>query len=124
MVNDMSPLKLLYQRKGKDTLLTVIYMKKLCFFIASLLLANASYADRQLAVRNGCMGCHADTEYDAPPWPELAAKYAKYKDQPDAARLQGEKLRKGKFFTKIKAHQKLTPTNATDIMQWIIDGAN
>ena len=99
-------------------------MKKIFILIALLLLTSVSYANRQLAVRNGCMGCHADTEYDAPPWPELAAKYAKFKDQPDAARLQGEKLRKGKLFTKIKAHQKLTSTNATELMQWIIDGAN
>ena len=99
-------------------------MKKILVFLAFILLTNASYANRQLAVRNGCMGCHADSEYDAPPWPELAAKFAKYKGQPDAARLQGEKLRKGKSFTKIKAHQKLTPTNATELLQWIIDGAN
>ena len=44
-------------------------------FIFSLLLPNLAYANRQLAMRNGCMSCHADTEMDAPPWPELANKY-------------------------------------------------
>jgi len=35
-------------------------------FIFSLLLPNLAYANRQLAMRNGCMSCHADTEMDAP----------------------------------------------------------
>ena len=100
-------------------------MKMIHFFtLSALLLATASaQANHQLAVRNGCMACHADTEYDAPPWPELAAKYAKYQGQPDAARIQGEKLRKGKLFNNIKAHRKLTTSNASELMQWIIDGA-
>ncbi len=85
---------------------------------------NMANANRQLAVRNGCMGCHADTEYDAPTWPELAAQYHKYQGQTDAASIQGNKLRQGKLFKNIKAHHKLSPTNATDLMQWIIDGAN
>lgn len=89
-----------------------------------LLIPEIAHADRQLAVRNGCMSCHADTELDAPPWPELAAKYEKYRGQPDAASIQGGKLRQGKFFKNIKAHQKLNPTNAAELMQWIIDGAN
>jgi cytochrome c551/c552 len=88
------------------------------------LTANIANANRQLAVRNGCMGCHADTEYDAPTWPELAAKYHQYQGQADAASIQGDKLRQGKLFKNIKAHRKLSPTNATDLMQWIIDGAN
>ena len=93
-------------------------------FIFSLLVPNLAYADRQLAIRNGCMSCHADTEMDAPPWPELANKYKKYQGQAGAASAQGEKLRKGKLFQNIKAHQTLSPTNATELMQWIIDGAN
>ena len=92
--------------------------------VVLLCISGSSQANRQLASRNGCMGCHADTEFDAPPWPELATKYEKYQGQPDAARIQGEKLRKGKLFKNIKAHQKLSPSNATQLMQWIIDGAN
>jgi hypothetical protein len=30
---------------------------------------------------------------------------------------------KGKLFNHIKAHSKLSPANARDLMQWIIDGA-
>ena len=93
-------------------------------FIFSLLPPNLAYANRQLAMRNGCMSCHADTEMDAPPWPELAIKYKKYRRQAVAASVQGEKLRKGKLFKNIKAHQALSPANATELMQWIIDGAN
>ena len=63
------------------------------------------------------MSCHADTEMDAPPWPELATKFEKYQGQADAASIQGEKLRKGKLFKNIKAHQKLSPTNARELMQ-------
>ena len=48
------------------------------------------------------MGCHADSEYDAPPWPELAAKFAKYKGQPDAARLQGENCEKVNGLPKLR----------------------
>ena len=40
-----------------------------------------------------------------PAWPELASKYAQYQGQPDAARIQGEKLIKGKFLKRIKAHK-------------------
>ena len=93
-------------------------------FIFSLLLPNLAYANRQLAMRNGCMSCHADTEMDAPPWPGLANKYKKYRGQAEAASVEGEKLRKGNFFRNIKAHQALSPANATELMQWIIDGAN
>jgi cytochrome c551/c552 len=93
-------------------------------FTVLVLFGNSAQANRQLANRNGCMNCHADTEFDAPTWPELAAKYAQYQGQADAARIQGQKLRKGELFTKIKAHQKLTPTAATNLMQWIIDGSN
>ncbi len=92
--------------------------------IFSLSLPNLAHANRQLAMRNGCMSCHADTEMDAPPWPELAIKFEKYQGQADAACIQGEKLRKGKLFKNIKAHQKLSPTNARELMQWIIDGAH
>ena len=77
-------------------------MKIIQIWALSILLLTMSsvQANRQLAVRNGCMGCHAD-----------------------AASLQGEKLRKGKLFNHIKAHSKLSPANARDLMQWIIDGA-
>jgi cytochrome c551/c552 len=92
-------------------------------FAVFLLFGNTCQANRQLANRNGCMNCHADTNYDAPTWAELATKYEKYQGQPDAARIQGERLREGTFFTRIKAHQKLTPTTATELMEWIIDGA-
>lgn len=93
-------------------------------FVAILLATSSAQAGRQLASRNGCMSCHADTEFDAPTWPELAADYEKYQGQTDAARIEGERLRKGAIFRKIKAHQKLSPTTATELMQWIIDGAN
>jgi len=92
-------------------------------FAVFLLFGNTCQANRQLAHRNGCMSCHADTNYDAPKWAELAKKYEKYQGQPDAARIQGERLRRGTFFTRIKTHQKLTSTTATDLMEWIIDGA-
>ena len=93
-------------------------------FAVLALTANIANANRQLAVRNGCMGCHADTEYDAPTWPELAAKYQRYQGQADAASIQGNQLRQGKLFKNIKAHRKLSQNNAMDLMQWIIDGAN
>ena len=93
-------------------------------FVSLLLATSSAQANRQLASRNGCMNCHADTKYDAPTWPDLAKKFEKYQGQPDAAAIEGEKLRQGKLFKKIKAHQKLSPTTATELMQWIIDGAN
>ena len=92
-------------------------------FISLLLVTSSAEANRQLASRSGCMNCHADTEYDAPTWPDLAKKYEKYQGQKDAAAIEGEKLRQGKLFKKVKAHQKLSPTTATELMQWIIDGA-
>ena len=93
--------------------------------LTTLLLATSSaQANRQLASRNGCMNCHADTKYDAPTWPDLAEKYKKYQGQADAAAIEGDKLRKGRPFKKIKAHQKLSLTTAAELMQWIIDGAD
>jgi len=101
-------------------------MKKLCTitFTVLLLITHSAQANRDLASRNGCMGCHANTEFDGPSWPELAGKYKKFQGQTDAAQIEGEKLRKGKFYKKVKAHQKLSPATATELMQWIIDGAN
>jgi cytochrome c551/c552 len=101
-------------------------MKHLCVFTftALLLITNSAQAKRALASSNGCMGCHAETKFDGPPWPELARKYKKFQGQADAAQIEGEKLRKGGFFKKVKAHQKLSPAIATELMQWIIDGAN
>lgn len=93
-------------------------------FILLLIATGSAQANRQLASRNGCMNCHADTKYDAPTWPDLAKKFEKYQGQTDAAEIEGEKLRKGKIFKRVKAHQKLSPTTATELMQWIIDGAN
>ena len=103
-----------------------INMKNLCAFTLTALLfvTNSAYANRDLAARNGCMGCHADTKFDGPSWPELARKYKKFQGQPDAAQIEGEKLRKGGLFKKVKAHQNLSPATATELMQWIIDGAN
>ena len=93
-------------------------------FVSLLVVTSTAQANRQLASRNGCMGCHADTKYDAPTWPDLAKKYKKFQGEPDAAAIEGEKLRQGKLFKKVKAHQKLSPATATELMQWIIDGAN
>lgn len=93
-------------------------------FILPILAMSPAHANRQLASRNGCMSCHADTQYDAPTWPDLAEKYKKYQGQPDAAEIEGEKLRKGKLFKKVKAHQKLSPATSTELMQWIINGAD
>ena len=36
-------------------------------FVALLLFGGSAQADRQLANRNGCMSCHADTEADITP---------------------------------------------------------
>jgi cytochrome c551/c552 len=101
-------------------------MKNLCVFafVVLLLITNSANANRELASSNGCMGCHADTKFDGPPWPELARKYKKFQGQPDAAQIEGEQLRRGGFFKKVKAHQKLSPEMAAELMQWIIDGAN
>lgn len=101
-------------------------MKHLCIFTftALLLITNSAQANRELASSNGCMGCHAETKFDGPPWPELARKYKKFQGQADGAQIEGEKLRKGSLFKKVKAHQKLSPATATELMQWIIDGAN
>ena len=101
-------------------------MKNLCAFTFAtlLLITNSANANRELASSNGCMGCHANTKFDGPPWPELARKYKKFQGQPDAAQIEGEKLRRGGFFKKVKAHQKISPEIATELMQWIIEGAN
>lgn len=110
-----------YPATRLDPTLKTYHALLLAFLV---LITSTAHANRQLAVRNGCMSCHADTELDAPPWPELATNYEKYRGQPNAASIQGERLRQGKFFKNIKAHRKLSPTNATELMQWIIDGAN
>ncbi len=63
----------------------IIYVFSITVF---LLFGNTCQANRQLAHRNGCMSCHADTKYGAPTWTELATSYEKYQGQPDAARIQ------------------------------------
>jgi len=86
--------------------------------------ALAAQADAPLAVDKGCFNCHGDPpRKQAPTFAQLAADYAKFRDDPVAqARLAG-KLRSGSIFGHVDAHERLTESDAQRLVAWIAAGA-
>lgn len=91
---------------------------------ASLLLASNAQANAQLALDKGCYSCHGNPpKKNAPTFEQLAANYAKYQGQSDAAVRLASKLHEGYVFGGINAHERLTQESALALVRWIIEGA-
>ena len=86
--------------------------------------APAQVPPAQLAADHGCYNCHGTPPLrNVPPLKEIAARYAKYRNQPGAAARLAADLRKGSLFSHIAAHERLSPQDCERLMQWLIDGA-
>ncbi|MDO9165292.1 MAG: hypothetical protein Q7U13_04225 [Rhodoferax sp.] len=90
----------------------------------SLLPASNAQASAQLALDKGCYSCHGNPpKKNAPTFEQLAASYAQYQGQSDAAVRLASKLHEGYVFGGINAHERLTQESALALVRWIIDGA-
>jgi cytochrome c len=87
-------------------------------------LPTPAQASALMALDKGCMGCHGTPpRHNTPSMEQLAADYAKFRSQPDAAHKLAAKLREGGMFGHIAAHERLSTQDAEKLMQWIVDGA-
>lgn len=90
----------------------------------TLLLASNAQASAQLALDKGCYSCHGNPpKKNAPTFEQLAASYAQYQGQSDAAVRLASKLHEGYVFGGINAHERLTQESALTLVRWIIEGA-
>ena len=80
-------------------------------------------ASSQLALDKGCYSCHGTPpKKSAPTFEQIAADYAQYRGQTDAAARLAAKLREGHIFGGINAHEQLTEESALTLVRWLIDG--
>lgn len=93
--------------------------------LAALLLAAApAHADKALATKYGCLGCHGiDAKLVGPSYHEVAARYA---GNTDAATL-AERIRAGGSGhwgeMAMPPHPQVKPADAKKLAAWILDGA-
>lgn len=89
-----------------------------------LALTSVGQASELLALEKGCYSCHGSAQKTGlPTFEHLAAKYAKYQGQTDAASKLASKLREGHLIGGINAHEQLSQESALILIHWIIDGA-
>ena len=83
-----------------------------------------AWANAQLALEKGCLGCHGEPpRRSAPSLSELTAGYARYRGQDDAPRQLAARLRAGSLFGHIAAHERISQHECEALMRWLIDGA-
>lgn len=86
--------------------------------------AMSAHADMQLAFDKGCYNCHGDPpKKKAPTFAQLAADYAKHRDDPAAQARLCDKLRTGSIFGHIDAHERLSADDSARLVRWIAEGA-
>jgi cytochrome c len=82
-------------------------------------------ASQQLAFDQGCYNCHGNPpKKKAPSFAQLAASYAKARDDAQALQKLADKLRDGSIFSHIDAHERLSPEVALQLVRWISAGAH
>ncbi len=103
-------------------------MNHLALCISTALLAVAPFAaqaNKALAEKNGCLGCHAvAVKLVGPAYKDIAAKYA---DQADAAEMLAKSIRAGGTGKwgemAMPAQANLSDVNAKKLATWILGGA-
>ena len=103
-------------------------MNRLAVCLSTTLLAIAPFAaqaNKALATKNGCLGCHAvAAKLVGPAYKDVAAKYA---EQPDAAEVLAKSIRAGgagKWGEMAMPPQsQLTEADAKKLAAWILGGA-
>ena len=103
-------------------------MKHLPRFLSTALLAVApfaAHANKALAEKNGCLGCHAvAVKLVGPAYKDVAAKYA---DLPDAKDMLTQSIRNGGVGKwgdmPMPSQAKLSEADAKKLAAWILGGA-
>jgi cytochrome c len=86
--------------------------------------ARATTADAQFACDKGCYNCHGDPpKRNAPTFSQLAADYARHRDDAVAQARLADGLRAGSLFGGIDAHERLGAADALRLVRWITEGA-
>ena len=97
-----------------------------CLSVAVLTtLSFAAHANKALAEKNGCLGCHAAaTKLVGPSYQEVAGKYA---GQPDAKEKLVQSIRKGGVGNwgemPMPPQAQLSEADAKKLAAWILGGA-
>lgn len=92
--------------------------------ICATLLPSNGKASELMALDHGCFSCHSNPpQRKAPSFQQLAVEFARYQGQSGAAGELAESLRRQRFFGGVDAHERLSPSDATVLIQWLIDGA-
>jgi cytochrome c len=99
-------------------------LRSLLFCLAVAAPGLSAWANVQLALEKGCLGCHGEPpRRGVPGMAELAARFERYRAQPEAPRQLAEKLRAGSLFGHIASHERISQHECEALMRWIIDGA-
>jgi cytochrome c len=119
---------MLYQSGRKimsfHTQLSVNSMAAIAALFLGFAFAPPALASSQLALDKGCYSCHGTPpKKGTPTMEQLAADYAKYRGQTDAASRLAAKLREHHVFGGVQAHERLSEENAKILVDWLIDGA-
>ena len=88
-------------------------------------LSMAAHANKALAVKSGCLGCHATaTKLVGPSYEDVAAKYT---GQPDARDTLAQSIRKGGAGKwgemPMPPQAQLSQADAKKLAAWILGGA-
>ena len=95
------------------------------WFAVLTALALPAHANKKLAEKNGCLGCHATaSKLVGPSYQDVAAKYA---DQPDAKLKLVLSIRKGGVGAwgqmPMPPQAQLSEADAKKLADWILGGA-
>ena len=102
-------------------------MNRRTFYLTVALLttiSSAAHANRALAEKNGCLGCHAvASKLVGPAFQDVAAKYA---GQSDAKEKLAQSIRSGSVGkwgeVPMPAQAKLSQADAKKLATWILNG--
>ena len=103
-------------------------MNRLALCLSTTLLAMApvvAHANRALAEKNGCLGCHAvAAKLVGPAYKDVAAKYV---DQPGATEMLAKSIRTGGAGKwgelAMPPQSQLSEADAKKLAAWILNGA-
>ena len=103
-------------------------MNRLALCLSTALLVTApfaAYANKALADKNGCLGCHATAaKLVGPAYKDVAAKYA---DQADATDMLAKSIRAGGAGKwgemPMPPQAQLSEADAKKLAAWILGGA-
>ena len=100
--------------------------RRIAYFTVALLttVSSAAHANKALAEKNGCLGCHAiASKLVGPAYQDVAAKYA---GQSDAKEKLAQSIRSGSVGkwgeVPMPVQAKLSEADAKKLAAWILGG--